>query len=68
MYKAYKAYSGRYDADRPDSIDNVLHAISEWEETIVSVTPVGEGSVYVLIITQTVPPGADLLAALTGAN
>lgn len=52
MYKSYKAYVGNFPDKNRLSITDVLAGISERDEYIVSVTPVGEANISVLIITQ----------------
>jgi hypothetical protein len=51
MYKSYRAYTGRYPSSR-ETVDVVIGEINERREEIVSVTAVGEGQNYVLIITK----------------
>lgn len=51
MYKSYKAYTGQFNRSK-ESIETVLDGINERREQIVTVCPVGQDSIYVLIITK----------------
>lgn len=56
MYKYYRAYSGKwYDSHDREGVGAALKEINDNDEEIVSVVPVGEGGIYVLIITKTRP-------------
>lgn len=66
MYKSYRAYAGKFPSSR-ETVDYVLEGINERHEEIVSVTPVGEGLHYVLIITKEHEDMSELYAAMRGA-
>lgn len=51
MYKSYKAYTGQFTRSN-ESIETVLEGINERREEIVTICPVGQDSIYILIITK----------------